>query len=184
MQFVVLAAGASTLHPVGRAIVTGFQTLNIILLVLVFMCIMVQTFLCYILEICTGAKKHRTKIVVGITTFYFLLAIPTCLDGPSNLLVLQLLHLNSSYSKGLIIIGICMCVAVAYVFGVDSYLCGINYMLSQKLHKGRIPWVYWRWYLKIHWCFVTPVTLAGLLFIAAPWSLARSGEEGDAIWCR
>lgn len=66
--------------------------------------------------------------------------------------MLQLID-NYAATYSLLIIGLCECLTIAYIYGIDNFLKDIEMMLGHK------PGVWW----KIMWGYVTPALLTAIM---------------------
>lgn len=94
---------------------------------------------------------RRPMLVMVLVCFVgFLLGLICCTQG--GMYVLQLID-NYAATYSLLIIGLCECCTIAYIYGVDRFFKNIEDML------GRKPPMWW----KVMWMGVTPVLLAGIM---------------------
>ncbi|XP_074646895.1 sodium- and chloride-dependent glycine transporter 1-like [Tubulanus polymorphus] len=118
-------------------------------------------------------EKLRSKKLLTILVFsliFFLLGLTLCTgSGP------YWLQLMDSYAGGwtLLVIGLCECIGIGWIYGWDRYFSDIGIMM------GRRPTIWWR----MTWQFITPILIvAVLLFAWIDYSPARYGEQAYPVW--
>lgn len=121
--------------------------------------VLVETVTTSILDLFPRTRKYKTFVVFTMCFTFFLLGLPLCCDGGKDLL-----DLVDTYAGGwnVLVIAICECVAICYVYGVGRFLKDIECMVGHKV-CGFMPWAMWKYWWAFCWCFLTPLSVAFIL---------------------
>jgi solute carrier family 6 amino acid transporter-like protein 5/7/9/14 len=76
----------------------------------------------------------------------------------------ELFELVDTYSGGwnVLVISLCECIAIGWVYGVRRFLNDIECMVGKKV-CGFMPWMLWKWWWAVCWCFLTPLGVGFIL---------------------
>ncbi|XP_064638944.1 sodium-dependent proline transporter-like [Lineus longissimus] len=103
-------------------------------------------------------RPRKTIVILGTSVIMYLLGLTMCTNGGA-----WLLQLMDEYSGGwnVLLISLCECMSIAWVYGFLRFRKDIGVMLGNKF-CGCIPWLPISWWWAVCWCFITPL---GVLFI-------------------
>ncbi|XP_013386200.1 sodium-dependent proline transporter-like isoform X3 [Lingula anatina] len=114
--------------------------------------------------------RRKVLLILVLCLIYFFLGLPMCTQG--GIYLMQLMdHYAASWS--VLIIGICECVALSWVYGVDRFGADIKAMI------GREPSFMW----KCLWRLITPIIITFVLvFSLADYTAASYVEYSFPLW--
>ncbi|XP_050400598.1 sodium- and chloride-dependent neutral and basic amino acid transporter B(0+) [Patella vulgata] len=121
--------------------------------------VLVETVSTSFMDLFPKSRNYKTFVVVGFGTIFFLLGLTLTTNGG-----LHMLDLMDYYSGGwnVLVIALCECIALGYVYGVRRFVRDIEVMVGKKV-CGIFPWVMWKYWWMICWCFLTPVGVSFIL---------------------
>ncbi|KAK6179428.1 hypothetical protein SNE40_011789 [Patella caerulea] len=137
--------------------------------------VLVETVSTSFMDLFPKARNYKTFVVVGFGTIFFLLGLTLTTNGG-----LHMLDLMDYYSGGwnVLVIALCECIALGYVYGVRRFVRDIEVMVGKKV-CGIFPWVMWKYWWMICWCFLTPV---GVTFILIYSWVFYTRLDGQPNW--
>ncbi|KAK3766032.1 hypothetical protein RRG08_002273 [Elysia crispata] len=121
--------------------------------------VLTETVVTSIMDMFPSTRKYKTFTVILVCLVFFILGIPYCFDGG-----FYLFTLIDEYSGGwnVLVISLCECIAVGYVYGVRRFLRDIETMVGTKV-CGFMPWSLWKYWWMICWCCLTPLGVSFIL---------------------
>ncbi|XP_036359291.1 uncharacterized protein LOC115211848 isoform X2 [Octopus sinensis] len=97
-------------------------------------------------------RKKRVTVLFIVCMLLYFMGLPMTTEG--GLYILQLMDECTGFP--VMIIGICMCVAIAWVYGVKRFCANITHMIQHKVS----------WFWRILWMGVSPVILLFVLIFS------------------
>jgi len=121
--------------------------------------VLVETVTTSILDMFPCTRKYKTFVVFSMCGCFFILGLPLCCDGGK-----ELLDLVDSYAGGwnVLLISLCECIAIAWVYGVRRFLNDIECMVGKKV-CGFMPWTLWKWWWAVCWVALTPAAVTFIM---------------------
>ncbi|XP_076464972.1 sodium- and chloride-dependent neutral and basic amino acid transporter B(0+)-like isoform X2 [Babylonia areolata] len=114
--------------------------------------VLVETVTTSFMDVFPKTRKFKFCVVMGFCFVFFLLGLTLTTEGG-----LDMLDLMDAYAGGwnVLIIAICECIAIAWVYGVKRFLMDIETMIGVKV-CGCLPWIVFKYWWALCWTFVTP----------------------------
>ncbi|KAK2180985.1 hypothetical protein NP493_418g00000 [Ridgeia piscesae] len=126
-----------------------------------------------LLDVFPNTLRHGKRpmlVMICICLIGYLLGLSCCTRG--GMYMLQLID-NYAATYSVLIIGLCECLALSYVYGIDAFLKDIEMMLGYKPH------IWW----KIMWKYVTPLILVFIMvFTWVDFVPSSYGEYTFPLW--
>ncbi|KAK7116102.1 sodium- and chloride-dependent neutral and basic amino acid transporter B(0+)-like isoform X1 [Littorina saxatilis] len=124
--------------------------------------VLVETVTTSFLDIFPKTRKFKGFVVMCFCAAFFVLGLTLTTDGG-----LDMLDLMDTYAGGwnVLIIAICECIAIGWVYGARRFLRDIETMIGSKV-CGCLPWVAFKYIWAACWCFVTPVVIVFVLIFS------------------
>lgn len=124
--------------------------------------VLVETVVTSLMDMFPSSRRYKTFVVFASCFVFFILGLPLCCDGGQDLL-----DLVDTYAGGwnVLVISLCECIAVAWVYGVRRFLMDIETMVGHKV-CGFMPWVVWKWWWAACWCVLTPIGVTFILIFS------------------
>ncbi|XP_014791269.1 uncharacterized protein LOC106884409 isoform X2 [Octopus bimaculoides] len=97
-------------------------------------------------------RKKRVTVLFIVCMLLYFMGLPMTTEG--GLYILQLMDECTGFP--VMIIGICMCVAIAWVYGVKRFCANITHMIQHKVS----------WFWRILWMGVSPTILLFVLIFS------------------
>jgi len=124
--------------------------------------VLVETVVTSIMDMFPNTRRYKTFLVFTCCLGFFILGLPLCFDGGQDLL-----DLVDTYAGGwnVLVISLCECIAIGWVYGVRRFLNDIETMVGKKV-CGFMPWVIWKWWWAFTWCILTPLGVTFILIFS------------------
>lgn len=114
--------------------------------------VLVETVTTSFLDLFPRTRRFKAFVVMVFCGIFFLLGLTLTTKGG-----LDMLDLMDHYAGGwnVLIIAICECIALAWVYGVRRFLMDIETMIGLKV-CGCLPWVVFKYWWALCWMLITP----------------------------
>jgi len=124
--------------------------------------VLVETVVTSIMDMFPRSRRYKTFVVFATCMVFFILGLPLCCDGGQDLL-----DLVDTYAGGwnVLVISLCECIGIGWVYGVRRFLMDIETMVGTKV-CGFMPWVVWKWWWAVCWCVLTPIGVTFILIFS------------------